>query len=476
MSRASALSSMATYGVGLMLNKGLSLLMLPVMTRYLMPEQIGKLDLLATIGAVSGIVIALSMHEVIYRFAGVKKDTQQQFTCASEIYSCTAIVSVIFAIVLFAVINSIHLPSDGFITAVELNLLLLCASLEGILGISTAWLRMQDRAKTFLAISVCSTAIQVSLVVLVLTYSPSVKGILACSAVTYFLQFMALHLINRFQWMLPSLASIKPYLSYSFPLMLAALIGFGLNGSERFFLAYSTDLETLAWYSVAIKFSFAMCILMQPFGMWWMPKRFQTIEQQGGTRCAEITQFGIVYLTTLTIAVAFAAKAFISLALPVDYSASAALLIGTLSVAWLKEMSELLNVGILFKKRTQWQLQICVIATLIGLALMWQLADIGIWGVIFALGIAQLLKMVITFFASQRLIALPYQFSVLGANTVLLTAGLYIAYSVSNPIICILLAMATPMITVLPLLFNAQFNQLAQAKMKRFYHLVGLGA
>ncbi|WP_394251025.1 lipopolysaccharide biosynthesis protein [Vibrio profundi] len=476
MSRTSALSSMATYGVGLMLNKGLSLLMLPLMTRYLMPEQIGKLDLLATIGAVSGIVIALSMHEVIYRFAGVKKDTQQRFTCASEIYSCTSIASIIFAVVLFTVINIIQLPSNSLITTVELNLLLLCASFEGILGISTAWLRMQDRAKTFLIVSVCSTAIQVSLVVLVLTYSPSVKGILACSAVTYILQFTALHFINRFKWSLPPLSTIKPFLSYSLPLMLAALIGFGLNGSERFFLAYSTDLETLAWYSVAIKFSFAMCILMQPFGMWWMPKRFQTIEEHGVTRCAEITQFGMVYLTTLTIAVAFSAKAFIALALPVEYSASSTLLIGTLCVAWLKEMSELLNVGILFRKKTQWQLQICLAATLVGLALMWQWSDTGIWGVIFALGVAQFLKMVITFFVSQKLIILPYQLSVLGINSVILAIGLYVAYSVTNPLVCILLAVTTPIITALPLFFNAEFNQLVQATMKRFYHRVGLGA
>ncbi|WP_167494723.1 MULTISPECIES: lipopolysaccharide biosynthesis protein [Vibrio] len=469
------LASIATYGVGLVLNKGLSLLMLPLMASYLMPEQIGKLDLLATIGAVTGIVLALAMHEVIYRFASVKTDDKQQFKCASEIYTTTSCISLAFAATLFFMINLVEIPATSPVSKTELNLLLLCASLEGVLGISNAWLRLKDRAKTFLAVSVCSTAIQVGLIVVVLINAPSVKAILACGAVTYLLQFVALHLINRFKWRLPSKTDVKPYLYYSAPLMLAALVSFGLNGSERLFLAYSSDFATLGWYSVAAKFSLAMCILMQPFGMWWMPKRFQALEQQGVRKCAQVTQLGIVYLTMLTIAVAFAAKAFITLTLPSEYLISTQLLVGTLLVAWFKEISELLNIGILYKKRTKGQLQICLAATIVGLVLMWQLQSHGIWGIIIALGIAQMIKAIITFVVSQTLVLLPYQYLLLLSNFIVLMCSLYLSYYTSNPWLCIAFACLVPLIALLPVALSREFSPLFIKNFKGLSHRVRLG-
>lgn len=456
----SPIANMLTYGLGLVLNKGISLIMLPFMASYLQPQQIGKLDLLASIGAASGIVIALAMHEVLYRFVGTEKQTANQFKRASELYSSTCMIAVVISLVLFSIINLIPFPADFLVSKVELNILLVCASLDGILGLSTAWLRMQDKAKTFLVISVLSTTLQVGLIVVVLTTQPTVINILACGAITYAVQFFALHAINHFEWRLPSKTQFKKHLSYGIPLMLTAFVGFGLNGSERFFLAYNTDLNTLGLYAVAIKFSFAMCILMQPFGMWWMPKRFKYINEHGVKKTCMVTQLGISYLTALTIFVAFSAKVFISLALPESYTISIQLLIGTLLVAWFKELSELVNIGVLYNKNTQQQFRVSFVSTLIGLGLMWGLGnELGIWGIIISLGIAQALKAVSIYTLSQRQLFMPYQIKFLTINIVCLLVFLYVAFHVSDLWLCAILALLSPIVALLPTLLIKEVNQ-----------------
>ena len=62
----------------------------------------------------------------------------------------------------------------------------------------------------------------------------------------------------------------------------SGLLAFALNGIDRLLIAEYVSMEALAIYSVALKFSIAIPLLMQPFGLWWMPKRFALLNQYNG--------------------------------------------------------------------------------------------------------------------------------------------------------------------------------------------------
>ena len=476
MRQSSPLMNMLTYGVGLVVNKGTALIMLPIIANYLAPSQIGRLDLLASIGAVCGIVVTFALHEALYRFVGEESDFKKCFLKASEIFSLTCVVSLVLSAVLFGYINSGLDDQFAFASRTELNLILICASLEGVIGLSTAWLRMQDKAFTFLAISVASTLLQISLILGVLFSSPSVEKILMCGVVTYIFQITALLIINRFKLTFTNVSAFREYLRYGWPLMLTGLIGFGLNGAERFFVAYSTNLDTLGQYAIATKFSFTMCILVQPFGMWWMPKRFNTLVNQGRHKTAQITQLGIVYITVLTVAVAFGAKTFILLALPESYLLSAQLVLGTLLFAWFKEIAELLNIGILHRKATKLQLTISIMATVIGLVMMWFLSRWGVWGIIGALCIAQAFKAAAVFIYSQRLTRLPYSIGLFIFEFNALVLSLLFALTLQNIWLCLAMAVITPAICSLPAFRLEPVKSHAQTFLNKVTNKFGLSS
>lgn len=82
---------MAAFALSIALSKGLSLIMLPIFTRFLTPAEMGELELVATTMAVLGILISFALHEALYRFA-----TKNGLTRADQIFTLT------FALSLFA--------------------------------------------------------------------------------------------------------------------------------------------------------------------------------------------------------------------------------------------------------------------------------------------------------------------------------------------------------------------------------------
>ena len=60
----------AIYGLGIILSKGLTVLMLPIYTAYLSKTQVGVLDLLLGVMAVLSMLIGLDMSNALAREYG----------------------------------------------------------------------------------------------------------------------------------------------------------------------------------------------------------------------------------------------------------------------------------------------------------------------------------------------------------------------------------------------------------------------
>ena len=67
-----AMTNMSLFAIALVINKSISLIMLPVLPHFLSPEQMGKLELLTTFGVVTTLFVSFALHEALYRFVGVE--------------------------------------------------------------------------------------------------------------------------------------------------------------------------------------------------------------------------------------------------------------------------------------------------------------------------------------------------------------------------------------------------------------------
>jgi len=441
---------MIYYGLGLFMMKGISLIMLPILAHTFSIEQIGKLELLATISAFASIMIGFSMNEILYRFTGHLDDSEKK-TCANKIYILSLTISVGFLPLTLMLSTFIAQQVD---TIQPHELMILCSGLliEATIGVSLAWLRMQDKVTHFVWVTTGTSLLQITLILIFVWLDTGVAGVLASSVLAHFCQFIVLHKINAFTWQLPSISQCKTFLYYSVPLTLSGLLAFSLNGFEKWILSSSSSLSELAVYAIATKFALAMCILVQPFGMWWMPKRFHHLEQKGVTSTTTTTQYGMVWIVILSSTMAYVAPAFIQLFMPLNYYLATDYVLMAIGIAMLKEISELTNIGILHRKQTRVLLIINIMAATIAISLALALKSYSVWGILTAMFIAQFFRTVAITLLSQYYLRLTYRYLSLGLLFMTSFTHLVVSYHVESIHYLMALTLFAPL-TILVLVY-----------------------
>jgi len=151
-----------------------------------------------------------------------------------------------------------------------------------------------------------------------------------------------------------------------------------------------------------------LVLLLQPFGMWWLPRRFVVINEPGGhKKAAHFISLGIVLALMITVLVGLSSPLLINKLLPDSYAMASQYAIGLVLVMLFKEMAELVNPGCFMGKTTGTQLLINTLGSLVGIVgMLWWTPDYAVWGIIFALLSAQALRLLLFFIASQYFLPL----------------------------------------------------------------------
>lgn len=401
------IKSISLYAVSLFLIKGVSLFTLPLMANYLSPSQIGHLELLGITTVFFSLIVGLAMHENLYRFIGTVSSKVVRKRKASQLYSATLTLSILLSALLLLSYYLTPYKSSS-ITNEQILFMVLVLSFEAPLAISLAWLRLHNQAGLFFKICVSTVIAQVSLLIIALIHKPDVTVIFALNVICTFVQFLFLHIYINFPFMLPNKERMKRYIRYSAPLMLSGVVAFGLSGAERWLIAGATNLETLGMYAIAAKFALAVGILIQPFHMWWMPKRFEAMESKGNHYVAHVSTQGIVLLCIISVTVAWLSQIFITITLPASYQPAVALVGMTITMMLFKELVELTNFGILYKKNTTQLLYINLTSTLLAFIVCYVFIESGIEAILWGLIVGQLCRFSLTISFSQQAHYLGY--------------------------------------------------------------------
>ncbi|TKG21430.1 hypothetical protein FCV84_02915 [Vibrio breoganii] len=449
-----AQKQMLGYAFALFFMKGLSLIMLPITTRFLSPAQIGELELLAVTASFIGILLSASLHEALYRYCAEQTTQKQKLTTASNLFTLTLLISMSFACIGLLVTLSLEWDETWALSRQAVLVLWVSLTIEGAIAISLAWLRMLDKVEAFCRICITTSLLQVALVLTSLQLGYGVVGVLVAGFIAHFVQFILLILASKLTITLPSTQFINTNLRYSLPLMLSGLVAFGLNGAERWLMLEGESLAMVGQYAVAAKFALAMCVLVQPFGMWWMPKRF-VVANSNPLKAARTTELGIMYVCLLALFIALFGQWLLAFALTEDYAIAGQLLVGALFMVLGKEFAELVNLGLLQNKQTKTILNVNLCTTVLTLIWCGFTYHWGIWSIMLSIGIAQLIRAFTLYKLSQRHYALPYRSLRLALYPLITLGGLAVIQLGSNiqgigSLVCSALLLIATYTVVLP--------------------------
>ena len=178
------LNQSALYGLSIFLMKGISLVMLPIYTSYLMPSDYGRLEVLVVFSNIVSIVLGFGLVEALYRFVGLADGIEKKQRHAAECLLVAGVIALI-SYTIFHCYSKELLPFlPGNITENELYLLGVALSVGGLINIPLAWLRITERAGLFFIISMLKVVLQVSLTFYWLINGWGITSILAAGAVS----------------------------------------------------------------------------------------------------------------------------------------------------------------------------------------------------------------------------------------------------------------------------------------------------
>ncbi len=342
-----AYRSVLLYTLSVAFGRGLTIFALPFIARFMPPSEYARLDVAASIIEISGIFASFALADLMFRFAASAKTEEEQRKIAGGVLGiglvCAAITLIITQIILPILAANLTLGVSEPVLRAGLAI----AACTGLIELPLAWLRMREKPGLYLAFIAgrSITQMTIMLTILYLGYGPEgvILGNAALDAVlTLYLVFRQIRSFGVYL----SREMLHHALHYSLPIVGGSLAMFGLGTCDRFFLSNSVNPQTLAHYTLAGKLAFATPLLMQPFALWWNPKRIALLNELDGLKqSAEHVGYGLVLLVVAALTVIITGTLFLHLAMPSSYHGAIAFLPFLVFISVMNELCTLLNVG-----------------------------------------------------------------------------------------------------------------------------------
>jgi O-antigen/teichoic acid export membrane protein len=275
------------YWIGTMLSKMIGFLLIPLYTRYLLPKDYGTLELIALTADVLAILIGAQITTAVFKFYHQEKEQSYKKAVISTSIAGIAVIAGISFFVLG--LNAVHISSFLFghaDNAVLLQLMFLGYFFSVLEEVPLAYLRLQDKAKTYVVITMFQIFMMIGLnIYFVAVMNYGVFGILLGMSISFSITCIVLlyktFIVTGFEVVFAKLFSM---LRYSAPLIPATLSMFVINFSDRYFLNYYTSLDDVGIYSLAYKFGFILTpLVVTPFYLIWQSKMFEFYEDENRT-------------------------------------------------------------------------------------------------------------------------------------------------------------------------------------------------
>lgn len=392
------------YTGGLLLNRAISLLLLPLYTSYLTPADYGVLTLVGVTMDVWSILAGTRVASGIFYLHHQSPNAQAQRVLLSTALLALAASYAVVTIVAFAlstVIARLVIPAGH--EAVLIRIAAAAFLFDGLTVVPLAYLQLRERSVVFVAVTAVKLLVQVVLnVVLLVVFHQGVLGILlstltanvlvGTSLGVYLLRDVGVHFAG---------SAVRRLVRFGLPLVGTQVATFIATYGDRYFLASVSGEAEVGVYSLAYQFGFLLVIVgFMPFNAIWEPRRF-AIAQQPERDSLYARGFVICNLILLTVAVGivlFVSDALVVIAPPAYHRA--ALLVPLICVAYvLQSWSDFHSLGIMMRERTQ----LITVANWAG-----ALAALGgyVWLIPSLLGTGAALATVIGFAVRQALIYL----------------------------------------------------------------------
>jgi len=265
-------SQTAYYGLGNVISRGITFLMLPLLTNLMEPAEYGKLGLVQTFIALSQVFLVCGMRPAIIRYssgeAGYTKET---------VFSAGLFWVMVFTfpgLVLLNAASSSLMPFAGLDSENTYRYMLLILFLDALSIPPYALLQSAQRPKPFIILKLLHVLIHFFGAFFLLTkktHSGLDSVLLAniAASLAQFVFFVPIFL-KKLRFRVP-VQLLKKMLSFGAPFVPAIIFVVIIDVIDRVLIAHLLNIEQVGFYSAAAKLAMIMFLAVFAFQTAWSP-------------------------------------------------------------------------------------------------------------------------------------------------------------------------------------------------------------
>ncbi|RIK31447.1 MAG: hypothetical protein DCC56_04475 [Anaerolineae bacterium] len=350
-----------TYSFGTVIQRVLSLLLLPIYTRYLTPDDYGIVGLLTVTSLVLGTLTSLALTNGIGRYFYYPDQEK------------TSLESVVWSPVLFTLGFSLLVLIPLALLAGQLSIwifgsaeyeYLILLTLTGVLvsnlsGIGQSILVFQERAMTVNILNLISIFVAVaSGLYLVVVLQRGVTGLIESGLITSTVMALPTLGVSVFRYKPEFSTSIlNKQLRFSLPLVAALGAFFILDSSDRYFLKLFLPLSDVGIYNIGYSFGLIIMIFVGGFSSAWPPYYHRNNQNgEGQTICNDVLRVYLLVLSACIVLLTVGAPLVLRLFTTPEFYAADSIVPWVSTAYMLKGPYIIFLMGVLIKNRTSWQL------------------------------------------------------------------------------------------------------------------------
>lgn len=264
------------YGLGIMLNKSVGFILIPLYTKYFPPEQIGLFTLVQSLSLFLGVVYMFGMETSFMKYFIDVKDENGK----TEVYSST----LFFLLIISALLSSVVFVYSGSITELfrftqEDESIYLIQILSLMLIVDTLYrfplllFRAKLESKTYALVNLFTFLINIiSNIVFIVILKYGVESIFYSYILSSGLTLaLGLTLTRKYLTIRISFSRIREMLDFGSKFIFIGFFVLFIDVSDRFFLKYYFDEYTVGVYSANYRLASVMSFLIASFKFSWTP-------------------------------------------------------------------------------------------------------------------------------------------------------------------------------------------------------------
>ncbi|MBS1514039.1 MAG: oligosaccharide flippase family protein, partial [Bacteroidetes bacterium] len=270
------LSHTAVYGIGLVLNKSIGFLLLPVYTNYFTPSDWGVFNIVWSLWIFLSVIYSLGFENSFMKYFIEEKDAKKKSEIYSTVLFTLLISSALFSFIIFnlsGVISSLLQFDDSAKGVFLIKVLSVLLFADTLYRFPLLLLRAELNTKVYTYLTLVTLVINLGLnLFLIVAQKYGIEAIFYSYIISVVVTtIICLYVTSPYITSKISIREVKRQLRFGLKFILIGLFILVIDISDRFFLKYYFNESVVGIYSANYRLGTVMILIIAAYKFSWTP-------------------------------------------------------------------------------------------------------------------------------------------------------------------------------------------------------------